>query len=262
MTKHSIGAMLLAGSLLLSLEGCKKKVAATPPPAPPPPAAPAPAPEAPVRPSVVTFEAEPTSIQSGQAATLRWEVSNATNVTIDNGIGTVAARGTSQVRPTSTTTYTLRATGPGDTSATATATVTLTSAPSATPPPPTESKGTLSQRLQNDVQDILFDYDKSDVRADAQAIMARNAEALKAILRDFPNETIVVEGHADERGSAEYNLALGDRRSTSARDYLTQLGVPGDHLKTISYGKERPLCTERTEECMTRNRRAHFAAAQ
>jgi len=72
----------------------------------------------------------------------------------------------------------------------------------------------------------------------------------------------VVEGHCDERGSAEYNLGLGDRRAQSAKDFLVQLGVPADKLRTISYGKERPVCTEANESCWQRNRRAHFASAQ
>jgi peptidoglycan-associated lipoprotein len=77
-----------------------------------------------------------------------------------------------------------------------------------------------------------------------------------------PNFIVMIEGNCDERGSAEYNLALGDRRASSTKDALVALGVPADKLKTISYGKERPLCTEANEECYARNRRAHFSAAQ
>jgi len=73
---------------------------------------------------------------------------------------------------------------------------------------------------------------------------------------------VIVEGHCDERGSAEYNLALGDRRATAAKDFLVQLGVPADRLKTISYGKERPQCTEENEQCWQRNRRAHLSPGQ
>ena len=81
-------------------------------------------------------------------------------------------------------------------------------------------------------------------------------------LTAFAGQSIVVEGHADERGSAEYNLGLGDRRATASKEFLVQLGVPGDRLKTISYGRERPQCTEQNEQCNQRNRRAHFAPAQ
>ncbi len=92
--------------------------------------------------------------------------------------------------------------------------------------------------------------------------MIRNAEALKAILRDFPSAVIQIEGHCDERGSAEYNLGLGDRRGTSAMEFLIQVGVAADRLRVISYGKEKPQCTEGTEECYQKNRRAHFVPAQ
>src|SRR5512141_424788 len=85
-------------------------------------------------------------------------------------------------------------------------------------------------------------------------------EALQAILADFPDAVIVLEGHCDERGSAEYNLGLGDRRAASAKEFLQQLGVPADKVKTISYGKERPQCTESNEDCWQKNRRVHFSA--
>ena len=112
------------------------------------------------------------------------------------------------------------------------------------------------------VQDIFFDYDKSEVREDARAVLQRNADALKAILAEFPSAVVSLEGHCDERGSAEYNIGLGDRRATSAREFLTQVGIPADRLKTISYGKERPQCTESDESCWQKNRRVHFAGAQ
>jgi peptidoglycan-associated lipoprotein len=119
----------------------------------------------------------------------------------------------------------------------------------------------LSERVTA-LQDAFFDYDKSDIRDDARAALTKNADLLKAIFQDFPDAVITVEGHCDERGSAEYNLGLGDRRATSAKDFLVQLGVPADRLKTISYGKERPVCTESNEACWQRNRRAHFSTGQ
>jgi peptidoglycan-associated lipoprotein len=245
--------------LALFVAGCKKKA---PPPAPPPPPPPVeqPAPPPPKAPAVSSFTAEPSSIERGQSATLRWSVSDATSVSIDQGIGTVQANGNRRVFPNDSTTYTLTATGPGGTT-TATATVNVTAPPP--PPPPVEApKPSLSQRLEGDVQDVYFDYDKSDIREEARAVLTKDADALKAILADFPNATIAVEGHCDERGSAEYNLGLGDRRATAAKDFLVQLGVPADKLKTISYGKERPACTESNEACWQKNRRAHFSAGQ
>jgi peptidoglycan-associated lipoprotein len=217
------------------------------------------------KPVIASFTAEPSSVERGQSALLRWSVSNAAEVAIDHGIGTVASTGTSRLNPAETTTYTLTASGPGG-SATATATITLTAPP---PPPPqtnnisgNTAKGTIESRVQSDLQDVLFDYDSNNIRDDARNALISDAEAIRKIFADFPTATINVEGHCDERGSAEYNLGLGDRRATSARDYLVQLGVPADKLKTISYGKERPACTESDESCWQRNRRAHFSAGQ
>lgn len=103
--------------------------------------------------------------------------------------------------------------------------------------------------------DIHFAYDSAELREPDRQTLNRNAEALKKF--DFLRVT--VEGHADERGTVEYNLALGDRRSKNALDYLISLGVPADRLKQVSYGKEVPLCQQSNEECWARNRRAHFA---
>ncbi|MEO7653962.1 MAG: OmpA family protein, partial [Bryobacteraceae bacterium] len=168
--------------------------------------------------------------------------------------------GNRAVYPSSSTTYKLTATGPGG-SADATASVSVT-VPEPPPPPAKPTQDDAMTRLTRDVQDIFFDYDKSDVREEARSTMSRNAEALKGIMGDFPSFTVVLEGHCDERGSAEYNLGLGDRRSTSAKDFLVGLGVPADRLKTISYGKERPQCTDANEGCYQKNRRAHFSAGQ
>jgi peptidoglycan-associated lipoprotein len=111
------------------------------------------------------------------------------------------------------------------------------------------------------VQDVYFDYDQSTIREDGRAVLSKNAEVLKGALADNPG-VVVVEGHADERGSAEYNLGLSDRRATAAKEFLVQLGVPADRLRPVSYGKERPQCTESNESCWQKNRRAHFSAGQ
>ncbi len=102
--------------------------------------------------------------------------------------------------------------------------------------------------------DVRFDYDSADLRDSDRAVLSKTAELLKRY--DFL--TISVEGHCDERGSVEYNLALGERRAKAAYDYVVSLGVPAARLKTISYGKEVPLCSEASESCWARNRRAHF----
>src|ERR1017187_259516 len=261
-SKRKFSIICLALALAMFAAGCKKKVAAPPPPPPPPPKVEAPPPPPPA-PSVAQFTAEPTSIQRGQTSTLRWEVSGSvTSVSINQGIGTVQSTGSSRVNPSDSTTYTLTATGPGGT-ITGSATVDVSAPPPpAPPPPPPPPVITMVQRLSSDVQDAYFDYDKTDIRSDASGVLTQNAAALKSILSDFPNASINIEGHCDERGSAEYNTGLGDRRASAAKDFLQGLGVPADRLKTISYGKEHPQCTEQEESCWQKNRRVHFVPAQ
>lgn len=261
MSMHKLRVLLLTLSIALFAAGCKKpvKTAATVPPPPPPPTTPDRTPPA-ARPSVVRFDAEPTSVDAGQSVTLRWEVTNADNVAIAPGVGGVQATGTTTVRPNTTTTYVLTATGTSGTSASASVTVNVTSAP---PPPPPDnnsnSRGTFTERLGREVQDVFFAYDQSGISPEAQATLTRDADALKSILSAFQGQSVMIEGHCDERGSAEYNLGLGDRRASAVRDFLGQLGVPVDRLKTVSYGKEKPQCTEAAESCYSSNRRAHFA---
>ena len=258
---HASKAGALALMLLVVFAvGCKKKVAPPPPPPPPPPpSAPAPRAEAPV---INSFTAEPSTIERGQSATLRWSISNATDMSIDQGIGAVQSQGERQVFPTASTTYTLSVRGPGG-SDSRSVTVAVTTPP---PPPPTSAPASprlsSADMLQQQAQDAYFDFDKSDIRQDANDALTKDAALLKQIFAQDPNFSVVMEGHCDERGSAEYNLALGDRRATAARDFLVQLGVPADRLKTISYGKERPQCTEATEECWQKNRRAHLSPGQ
>ena len=260
-SKRKYSIICLALSLAMFAAGCKKKVAPPPPPPPPPPVVqPAPPPQA--APTVAQFTAEPTSIQRGQTSTLRWEVSGAvTSVSINQGIGTVQSTGSSRVTPSDSTTYTLTATGPGG-SITGSATVNVSAPPPPPPPPAQAPVTTMVERLASDVQDAYFDYDKTDIRGDASAVLTRNATAVQSILNDFPNASINIEGHCDERGSAEYNTGLGDRRASAAKEFLQGLGVPADRLKTISYGKEHPQCTEQVESCWQKNRRVHFVPAQ
>jgi peptidoglycan-associated lipoprotein len=103
-------------------------------------------------------------------------------------------------------------------------------------------------------EDIHFDFDKYDIRSDAQPVLQKIASWL---LKNTSIK-ILIEGHCDERGTNEYNLALGDRRAKAARDYLTALGLASNRIEMVSYGEEKPLCTEKTEECWAKNRRAHF----
>ena len=260
-SKRKCSTICLALALVVFAAGCKKKVPVQAPPPPPPPAPVVETPR-PAAPVVAQFTAEPTSIQRGQSSTLRWEVTGqVTSVSINQGVGTVQSTGSSRVNPSDSTTYTLTATGPGG-SVTGSATVNVAAPPPPPPPVVAAPTVTIEQRLASDVQDAYFDYDKTDVRSDARDVLSRNATALKQIMTDFPNASIVIEGHCDERGSAEYNLGLGDRRASAAKEFLQGLGVSADRLKTISYGKERPQCTEQAESCWQKNRRVHFVAGQ
>jgi len=251
--------VVLALALSTIAASCGKK---PPPPPPPPVAASAPPTTAPTaRATINSFTAEPSTIERGQSSTLAWSISNATDMSINQGIGAVQSQGQRQVFPTATTTYTLTANGPGG-SDSRSVTVSVGTPPPPPPPPTSGPRLSSSDLLQQQSQDAFFDYDKSDIRADARDALTRDATLLKQIFAQDPNFTVVLEGHCDERGSAEYNLALGDRRASAAKELLVQLGVPGDRLKTISYGKERPQCTEANEECWQKNRRAHLSPGQ
>ena len=139
--------------------------------------------------------------------------------------------------------------------------------PAPEPPPsrdvaPVEDEYSRMRKMATDeiermglLSEIHFDYDRADIREADRALLTKNADALKRF--DFLRVTI--EGHADERGTVEYNLALGERRAKAAYDYLVSLGVAADRLKTVSYGKEVPLCQQATDDCWARNRRDHFA---
>jgi peptidoglycan-associated lipoprotein len=158
------------------------------------------------------------------------------------------------VTPSDSTTYTLTATGPGGT-ADATARVSVAPPP---PPPPAVHQPTMQELFDKDVKDAYFDYDKADIRADAHDALSATAQ----FLRTNPQVKVVLEGHCDERGSTEYNLALGDRRASAAKNFLVSLGISGDRVETVSYGKEKPFCTASTEDCWQQNRRGHFVMAK
>jgi peptidoglycan-associated lipoprotein len=132
-----------------------------------------------------------------------------------------------------------------------------------TPPPPprplTEeeifSKKTVDElNAERPLADVSFDYDMSLIRDDQRAMLQKNAD----YLRRWTSVRVTIEGHADSRGTNEYNLALGERRGNAARDYLIGLGIAAERMSVISKGEESPLCTEETEGCFARNRRGHF----
>jgi len=123
-----------------------------------------------------------------------------------------------------------------------------------------QERETLNQRLAH-LSDALFDYDKANIRSDATIVLREDVDVVKGILSNYPNQKLLVEGDTDERGSAEYNLALGDKRARAAEQFLTSMGIPVAQLTIVSYGKERPVCEDHDEACWQKNRRAHITAA-
>ncbi len=123
-----------------------------------------------------------------------------------------------------------------------------------------QERATLNEKLAH-LNDALFDYDKATIRDDASTVLKADVGVIRDILANYPNQKLLIEGNADERGSDEYNLALGDRRARAAQEFLVQMGIPAAQLSLVSYGKERPICTDKTEDCWQRNRRAHVTAA-
>jgi peptidoglycan-associated lipoprotein len=147
------------------------------------------------------------------------------------------------------TTYTLTASGPGG-SADSGVSITV----SAPPPPPPPKKESLEEIFAREIQDAFFDLDRADIRADAQRALQHDA----AFLKGYPTAHVTIEGYCDERGSTEYNLALGQRRANAVKEYLVSLGIPATNLSTTSWGKEKQFCTEHNETCWQQNRRGHF----
>lgn len=237
--------LIIALAVVLTVSACGKKKAAPPPPPPPPPA---PAPTA-------TLTANPNTINAGQAATLTWNTSGATEVTLDS-IGKVGPSGSTQVLPSQSTTYRLVAKGDGGTQE-ATARVTVNPPPTQTTTAPSDNAAD-AQLFQQSMKDVFFDYDSYEVSGQYTSVLQADAR----FLMQHPNIKFTIEGHCDERGSTEYNLALGDNRAVATKQALISMGVPADRIRTISYGKEKPFCSESTEACWQQNRRAHFAFGQ
>jgi len=227
---------------LFSVAGCKKKA---PPPLPvetaPPQSVQAPA---------AQITATPSVISAGDQVVLSWRTADATTVAID-GIGDVPSSGVKTVTPTVSTSYHLVATGAGGT-ADATARVTVNAPPAVVAP--TNNSMSLEEQFKSSVQDAFFDYDTYDIRGDAQSVLAKDASFLVA----HPEVKVVIGGYCDERGSNEYNLALGQNRADAAKNALVTAGVAANRIRVISYGKEKPFCSESTEECWQQNRRAGF----
>jgi peptidoglycan-associated lipoprotein len=226
---------------LFAFAGCKKKLA------PPPPAAIAPVA---VAAPTAKITASPTVIMAGDRVVLTWSTTDAATASIE-GLGDVPTSGTKTVTPTISTSYHLVAKGAGG-AADASVRITV----NAPPPVVAAPVSTISaeEEFKANVQDIFFNYDKYDVSTDAQATLAKDAKYLLS----HSNAKILIGGYCDERGSNEYNLALGQNRADSAKKVLLNAGVDASRIRTISFGKEKPFCTESTEACWQKNRRAGF----
>lgn len=246
-SRYFLTAVTAGSALLFSLglAGCGHK-AVPPPPVPAPTAKPTPAP-------TVTLSADPTSIESGSSSTLTWTSSNAVKVEL-NGAA-VDLNGNQSVSPTQSTDYQVVATGADGQTANDSVRISVTQPPPPPPPPPAVQP---APSFAESVRDAFFDFDKSDIRPDAQQALDTDA----AYLKSNPNVDVEVVGHCDARGSAEYNLALGHRRADAVKNYLVSQGVDASRITTESVGKEDPFCTETTSECYQQNRRGHFVRGQ
>ena len=247
----SLSVLALAGSLLTS--GCHKKNRGPDPGTFGPTietntAGPAP---------TATLTADPLVIELGQNVTLNWRTLNATSVVID-GLGPVVPNGTQTVAPSNSTNFHL--TAKNDAGGSVEANVRVTVRAAAPPAPMGDALGTGSAltgdaAFHANIQDAFFDYDSYDLRPDAVTASSHAAAYLVA----HPDIRLIVAGYSDERGSAEYNLALGENRANAARSALISAGVAANRIRIVSYGKEKQFCTEADEACWQQNRRAQFS---
>jgi len=243
-------AALFLAVALAAVSGCHKNAATS---VNPESTAPTPAPLPPI--PTATLTADPLLIDLGQSVVLNWRTTDASNVTIE-GIGAVNPNGTQTVSPTASTNFHIVAKGDGGTTE---ASVRVTVRVPVAPTVPADNTASADMGSEADfhdnVQDIYFDYDSYDLRADAQAATVKAASYLVA----HPDIRIVIGGYCDDRGSAEYNLALGENRANADKTALVNAGVAPARIRVVSYGKEKQFCTDESESCWQQNRRAQFA---
>ncbi len=238
-------AALVATLALLAASGCHKKQ-----PAPAPAAM---APEATTPPPTASITADPPAIDLGQSVVLNWRTANATSVSID-GIGEVPVNGTQTVSPSSSTNFHLVAkNGGGTTEANVRVTVRVPEVPAA----PADNSGDMGSdaAFRAAVQDIYFGYDSFDLTPQADTSITSAASYLNA----HPAIKVLIGGYCDDRGSAEYNITLGENRANAAKTALVSAGIAGNRIRVVSYGKEKQFCTEQTESCWQQNRRDQFS---
>lgn len=243
-----IGLCLILGVIVLAA-ACHKRIPAAAVPAAAPEAAPPPAPG----PPTCDLTAAPANVTLGQAVTLSWSTNNATTIDLKPDLGSQQAEGSTSVTPSGSTTYTLSLTGTGG-AGECSARVTVTPA---TPPEASVQESNIGAAgagaAAAKMEDAFFDFNKSDIAGSAETALTHDGDFLKS----HPNVKIRIGGYCDQRGSEEYNLGLGQRRADAAKQFLVNLGIPGDDIATVSYGKDKPFCTETTEACYQQNRRAH-----
>ncbi len=252
MKRRFLGVLIVLVCSLAIISGCKKKTQVT---TRPPVDRPAPAETAPTAAPAPTLDlsATPTSIKRGASTMLKWSSTDADSIIIDSGVGNVGPEGSVSISPLESTTYTATASGAGG-EIKASTRVTVVRG---------EDRGKISQTdvqaLQQAIEEgkirpVFFGYDSAELSAEARQILEENSRWF----RQYQGATIAVEGHCDERGTEEYNLALGDRRAQAATTYLIQLGIGSDRLESISYGEEQPFDPGHNEAAWANNRRAQF----
>ncbi len=238
-TRTLIPVVVVAAAFFFA--GCKKNIPPQTVATAPPATAPAP---------TATITAMPAAVTAGDSVVLTWRTTNAASANIA-GMGDVPTSGTKTVTPAASTTYHLVASGSGGT-AEDDARVTVTAAAAAASGTPSMSA---EEAFRANMRDIFFDYDKYNVRNDAESTLSRDA----AFLSSHPGLKIIIGGYCDERGSDEYNLALGQNRAEYTRNALVSDGIAANRIRIVSYGKEKPFCTQSTDACWQENRRAGFA---
>ncbi|MDE1161867.1 MAG: OmpA family protein [Acidobacteriaceae bacterium] len=242
-------AAMLGTGLLLATTGCHKK-----PKLPPPDTT---APTTTVAPPTASITADPLAIDLGQSVVLNWRTTDATSVSID-GIGQVAVNGTQTVSPANSTNFHLVARGDGGTTeASVRVTVRVPEMPStgqSNGGDPNDMSNISDAAFHAAVPDVFFGYDSFEISGDAQ----NSISAAARYLTQHPGVKILIGGYCDDRGSAEYNITLGENRANSAKTALVSAGVSPNRIRVISYGKERQFCTEENDSCWQQNRRAQF----
>ncbi len=242
---------------LLTVAACQKR---------PPPRSPSPSPSrssdisrdrraGPI--PTVTLTASPGTVERGEQTTLSWTTTDTMSLLIDSGIGNVADSGSLIVSPRESTTYTATASGPGG-QATSSTRVTVVPRSARGLITSTDLDGLQQAVEEGKVQPLFFEYDQAGITAEGAAVLKENARWFQ----QFPDTTIMIEGHCDERGTEEYNLALGDRRAQAVKAYLVQLGIDSDRMESISFGEERPFAPGYDEAAYRLNRRAHFVVTR